>query len=250
MMRVVVARDHCLPKAELEVSAAGRTAPGARWRCCLVRGSPVVDGALVTRPTQRSLNCAVLSTLGAGKGAMDGRRYRCPGVCVPFSSRVLVLMVVDEDATVELLGQSVATGGSCDVAWFMRICRLFSCVFLLRQSKERGDAERNWCRKLSSLNCQDPAQSFSKENPGGGVGANDSTKLIWGKVLSGVAGAVVRTADWRWWGDLSLLSKYMEESFDMQSLADKMKVCHVANSYMGFNHFLKISRLIQDCIFL
>ena len=133
-------------------------------------------------------------------------------------------MVVDEDATVEVSGQSVATGESCDVAWFMRISRLFSCVFLLRRSKERGDAEQSWCRKLSSLNCQDPAQSFSKDNPGSGVGANDSTKLIWGKVFSGVAGAVVSAADWRWWGDLSLLFKHMDESFDMQSLADKVKV--------------------------
>lgn len=61
-MCVADARDRCLPKAALEVSSAGRTAAtDAPTRVLLVRGTPVVEGVLVTRRTPRWLNCAMPS---------------------------------------------------------------------------------------------------------------------------------------------------------------------------------------------
>lgn len=62
MVCVADARDHCLPKAALEVSLGGRTAATDAPRGCFGEGqSRRRRGVLVTRQTPRWLNCAVPS---------------------------------------------------------------------------------------------------------------------------------------------------------------------------------------------
>lgn len=97
-------------------------------------------------------------------------------------------LLTKEDATVELLGQSVAAVGAVTSLGFCAVIRLFCFSrFLLRRRGEWSAVVKPVSRSfvVARLDPVSVSRVFSIDEPCGGAGATSSTKFIWARALGG-----------------------------------------------------------------